>query len=138
MPVRTRPQPIQRPRLDQDVVPFTEYRRTLNDWFARTAKTHRPVIITQNGRATNVMISIADFESTWDEIDRCREREELTRAVAISRRQFEAGECQSEGEVFDEMENNRTLIPRRQIAAEYAILFPAGWGGESPAAGAIG
>ena len=104
MPVCTRPQPIQRPRLDQDVVPFTEYRRTLNDWFARTAKTHRPVIITQNGRATNVMISIADFESTWDEIDRCREREELTRAVAISRRQFEAGECQSEVEVFDEME----------------------------------
>ena len=35
-------------------------------------------VITQNGRATNVMISIADFESTWDEIDRCREREELT------------------------------------------------------------
>ena len=76
----------------------------MNDWFARTAKTHRPVVITQNGRATNVMSSIADFEATWDEIDRCRKREELTRAVAISRRQFETGECQSEGEVFDEME----------------------------------
>ena len=38
-----------------------------------------------------------------------------------------------------EHSNNRTLIPRRQIAAEYAILFPAGCGGGCPAtAGAIG
>ena len=115
MSIRMRQQVIQRPRLDQDVVPFTEYRRTLNDWFARTARTHRPVVITQNGRATNVMISIADFESTWNEIERGREREELSRAVAISRRQFESGEYQSEDEVFDEVEK---MLDEMQASGE--------------------
>jgi len=94
---------IERPRLNEDVVPFTEYRRTLNDCFARTARTHRPIVVTQNGRATSVVISIDDFESTWDEIERCREREELSRAVEISRRQFEEGKSKSNDEVLGDM-----------------------------------
>ena len=65
--MRTTTRPIRRPRLDEDVVPFTEYRRTLNDCFERTARTHRPIVITQNGRSTSVMMNVADFESTWDE-----------------------------------------------------------------------
>jgi len=103
MPTRTRPHTLERPRLDEDVVPFTEYRRTLNDCFARTARTHRPIVITQNGHATSVVISISDFESTWDEIEQFREREELTRAVEISRRQFEEGKFKSNDEVLTEM-----------------------------------
>jgi len=104
MPTRMRHGLIQRPRLDQDVVPFTECRRTLNDCFARTARTHRPLVVTQNGHATTVVISIADFESTWDEIERYREREELSRAIEVSRRQFEEGRFRSNDEVFNEME----------------------------------
>ncbi len=96
--------PIQRPRLDEGVVPFTEYRRTLNACFARTARTHRPLVITQNGHATSVVINIADFESTWDEIERCRAREELSRVVEISRRQCEQGQCSTNDETFAEME----------------------------------
>jgi len=104
MPTHTRTRSIQRPRLDEDVVPFTEYRRTLNACFARTAKTHRPLVITQNGHATSVVINIDDFETTWDEIERYRAREELSRAIEISRRQFEEGRFTPNDEVFDEME----------------------------------
>ena len=104
MPTRTRPKPIQRPRLDEDVVPFTEYRRTLAECCARTAQTHRPVVVTQNGRATNVMLNVADFESTWDEIGRIRAREELTRSVEISRREFAEGKFVTEAEAFEESE----------------------------------
>jgi len=104
MPNCTRTRSIQRPRLDEDVVPFTEYRRTLNACFARTAKTHRPLVITQNGHATSVVININDFETTWDEIERYREREELSRAIEISRRQFEEGKFTSEDNTFAEME----------------------------------
>ncbi len=103
--MRTKAKPIERPRLDEDVVPFTEYRRTLNDCFARTARTHRPIVITQNGRSTSVMMSVADFESTWDEIAMWREKAELARAIAISRKQFESGECLTEEESFDEIES---------------------------------
>ena len=116
MAVTARPQPIQRPRLDEDVVPFTEYRRTLNDCFARTASTHRPIVITQNGRSTSVMMSIADFESTWDEIEFLRERAELSRAVAVSRRQFEEGKCKSNDEVLDDMLTMLNGMKRRTVA----------------------
>jgi prevent-host-death family protein len=96
---------IRRPRLDKDVVPFTEYRRTLNDCFERTARTHRPIVITQNGRSTSVMMSVADFERTWDEIEAWREKAEITKAVEISRQQFAEGKFRSEEEVFNRLNN---------------------------------
>ena len=98
--MRTMPRTIRRPRLDEDVVPFTEYRRTLNDCFERTARTHRPIVITQNGRSTSVMMSVADFERTWDEIEAWREKAEITRAVEISRKQFAEGKFRCEDDVF--------------------------------------
>ena len=102
--MRTKARTIERPRLDEDVVPFTEYRRTLNDCFARTARTHRPIVITQNGRSTSMMMSVADFESTWDEIETWRKRAEFSRMIEISRREFENGEFISEDELFDSLD----------------------------------
>ena len=97
--------PIRRPRLDKDVVPFTEYRRTLNDCFERTARTHRPIVITQNGRSTSVMMSVADFERTWDEIEAWREKAEISKAVEISRQQFVERKFRNEEEVFNRLNN---------------------------------
>jgi prevent-host-death family protein len=115
MQANARPQPIERPRFDEDVVPLSVYRQTLDDCFARTARTHRPIVITQGGRATNVLISIADFESTWNEIERFREREDLTRDVLVSRRQFDEGKFVTEDEAFDEME---TMLDSMQSHGE--------------------
>ena len=102
-----------RPRLDEDVVPFTEYRRTLNDCFARTARTHRPIVITQNGRSTSVMMSIADFESTWDEIEAMRKRSYLNQAIENARRDFASGDTVDEDELFDSLETelNKGVLP---------------------------
>ena len=100
---RTAKRPIRRPRLDEDVVPFTECRRTLSECMERTARTHRPIVITHNGRAASVMIGVADFEDTWDEVERWRESAELSRAVEISRRQFKEGKFKSHDEVWREM-----------------------------------
>ena len=101
--MRTKTSQIQRPRLDEDVVPFTEYRRTLNACFERTARTHRPIVITQNGRSTSIMMSVTDFERTWDEIETWREKAELTKAIEISRREFAEGKFRSEEEVFSRL-----------------------------------
>lgn len=102
--MRTRARSIERPRLDEDVVPFTEYRRTLNDCFARTSRTHRPIVITQNGRSTSVMMSVADFESTWDELETWRKRATLSHMIEASRRDFENGDFMDEDELFDSLE----------------------------------
>ena len=100
---RTAPRPIRRPRLDEDVVPFTECRRTLSDCLERTARTHRPIVITHNGRAASVIIDISDFENTWDEVERWRESAEMSRAVEISRKQFEEGKFKPHNTVWREM-----------------------------------
>ena len=102
--MRTKTRTLERPRLDEDVVPFTEYRRTLNDCFARTARTHRPIVITQNGHSTSVMMSVVDFERTWDEIETWRKRAALSRMIEISRKEFKNGETLTEDESFNEIE----------------------------------
>ena len=103
--MRTKARIIERPRLDEDVVPFTEYRRTLNDCFARTARTHRPIVITQNGRSTSVMMSVADFERTWDELETWRKRAAFSSMIEISRKEFENGETLTEEESFNDIDS---------------------------------
>ena len=49
------------------------------------------------------MMSVADFERTWDEIEMWREKIELTRAVEISRREFAEGKGIPNNEVFDRL-----------------------------------
>ena len=51
------------------------------------------------------MMSVADFERTWDEIEAWREKAEITKAVEISRQQFDEGKFRSEEEVFNRLNN---------------------------------
>ena len=90
--------PIKRCRPSEDTVPFSECRNNFSAIIAKVSKTHRPVLVTQNGRAASYIINAGDF-------DNLMERIELSRSVAISRKQFENGEFQSEEEVFKEMED---------------------------------
>ena len=86
MPVKAKSvgSPLRRPRLDEDVIPYTECRRTLADCMAKTRRTHRPILITQNGRATSYLVDATDFDALMDSI-------ELSRDVEISRREFAEG-----------------------------------------------
>ena len=55
----------------------------------RTRKTHRPILITQNGRAASYLVDAERFDNLIDRV-------ELSRSIAISRMQFENGEYLSE------------------------------------------
>ena len=103
---------LQRPRLDEDVVPYTECRQTLADCMARTRRTHRPVLITQNGRAATVMMDVSDFENAWDTWDMMREKTELTESIVLSRKQFERGEFISHK---DGMARIRKMLDERRF-----------------------
>ena len=48
-PVRNTP--IRHCRPNEDVVPFSECRNNLSAYITRVRETHRPILITQNGRA---------------------------------------------------------------------------------------
>ena len=110
MPVRERT--LQRPRLDKDVVSYTECRQTLADCMQRTRRTHRPLVITQNGHAASILLDISDFEDLWADNEARREREELSRSVEISREQFERGEFVSHHDLMTRLKkqlDERTL-----------------------------
>lgn len=90
--------PIKHCRPSEDTVPFSECRNNFSAIIAKVSKTHRPILVTQNGRAASYIINAGDFDDLMERI-------ELSRSVAISRKQFENGEFQSEEEVFKEMED---------------------------------
>ena len=90
--------PIKHCRPSEDTVPFSECRNNFSAIIAKVSQTHRPVLVTQNGRAASYIINAGDFDDLMERI-------ELSRSVAISRKQFENGEFQSEEEVFKEMED---------------------------------
>lgn len=66
-------------RLADDVVPFSTFRKTMSACFARNTKTRRPLLITQNGVASKVVIDVVDFDNIRETLalmDDVREAEE--------------------------------------------------------------
>ena len=76
--------PIRRCRPSEDVVPFSECRNNLSMYITRVRETHRPVLITQNGRAASYLVDAKSLDELLDRI-------ELTRDIEISRREFAEG-----------------------------------------------
>ncbi len=83
MPIHEKP--IGSINLVEDVIPLSEFRSTIAECFARTRKTHRPLLITQNGRASSVVLDVADFQ-------RMRETLEMIDDIATAEEEIERGE----------------------------------------------
>ena len=75
---------IRRCRPSEDVVPFSECRNNLSTYIGRVRKTHRPVLITQNGHAASYLVDCESMDALFDQID-------LSRDIEISRREFAEG-----------------------------------------------
>lgn len=78
--------------LAHDVMPLSEFRNSLTECIARTRRTHRPILVTQNGKSATVMLSVDDFESL-------RETFELIEDVRLSEDEIERGETMTADEV---------------------------------------
>ena len=78
--------------LVNDVMPLSEFRNSLTECIARTRRTHRPILVTQNGKSATVMFSVEDFE-------RLREAFELAEDIRISEAEIERGEVMTTSEV---------------------------------------
>ena len=81
---KTNDLPISRCRPSEDVVPFSECRNNLSAYITRVRETHRPVLITQNGRAASYLVDAESLDNLFDRI-------ELSHDVEISRREFAEG-----------------------------------------------
>ena len=90
--MRTKKPTLERPILSEDVVSFTDCRGRLAEYFEKTRSTHRPVVVTQNGRATTVIVNLADWEQAFAAWDEARLTREVLEDFRISMEQFKHGE----------------------------------------------
>lgn len=79
----------------EDIISMSEFRTTLADCVARTAETHRPIILTQNGRASSVFLSVAD----WEKICQKMYDAEVYEDILVSEGESERGEVYTHDEV---------------------------------------
>lgn len=89
---KVRNMPLRRCRPSEDIVPFSECRNNLSAYITRVRETHRPVLITQNGRAASYLVDAESMDNLFDSI-------ELSRDVEISRREFAEGKGISQEQV---------------------------------------
>ena len=91
-------------KANEDILPLSEFRSNLAGYITQTRETGRPIIVTQNGRPTSVLISIVDWEpimSEWENEQRIAAQ--VLEDLRIGEAQFARGECHSNAEVRDMM-----------------------------------
>ncbi len=68
----------------EDICPVTEFRSDINAMLQKTKQTHRPIILTQHGKSTAVVVDIADYQ-------RMVEKAELAEDIRIAKKQIKEG-----------------------------------------------
>ena len=80
----------------EDIVSMSEFRTTLADCVARTRETHRPIILTQNGRASSVFMDASD----WERIAEKLYHAELCEDLIVGEGEIERGETYTADDVM--------------------------------------
>ena len=60
---------MQKIQLDQDIQPLSEFRSRVAFYFDKVKKTGRPLIITQNGKSSAVLLDVSEYQSMVDKIE---------------------------------------------------------------------
>lgn len=85
-----------------DVRPVTEFRANTSAVIDQMHSTKRPVVLTQHGRSTAVLLDVAVYEGLLDEI-------ELLRDLRVAEDQIAAGEVIPHAEVVRRMREKYSL-----------------------------
>ncbi len=56
-------------QLDQDIQPLSEFRSKVAFYFDKVKKTKRPLIITQNGKSSAVLLDVSAYQSLVDKLE---------------------------------------------------------------------
>ena len=60
---------MKRINLDQDIKPLTEFRANVTAFLQKVKKTKRPLVITQHGRSSAVLLDVEEYESLIEKIE---------------------------------------------------------------------
>lgn len=53
----------------EDIIPLSSFRAEVTRLMEQTRQTHRPVVVTQNGRAANVFLDVGDYQRLLDKVN---------------------------------------------------------------------
>jgi prevent-host-death family protein len=51
----------------EDIVPVSEFKSQIAEWFRKIAQTGSPVVVTQNGKAAGIVLSPAAYDSLTEQ-----------------------------------------------------------------------
>ena len=56
-------------QLDQDIQPLSEFRSKVAFYFDKVKRTKRPLIITQNGKSSAILLDVSAYQSMVDKLE---------------------------------------------------------------------
>jgi prevent-host-death family protein len=87
---------MKRINLNQDIKPLTEFRANVAAFVQKVRKTKRPLVITQHGRSSAVLLGVEEYESLIEKI-------EILQDIQLSEKQI------NEGQVFAQNEMKKKI-----------------------------
>jgi antitoxin YefM len=72
-------------RIDTDIKPVSEFRANAADLIEQVKTTGRPLVLTQHGRSTAVVVDAADYEEMVEEIELLRDVQTAVEQIARGR-----------------------------------------------------
>lgn len=81
-------------QIDEDIQPLSEFRSKVAFYFDKVKKTKRPLIITQNGKSSAILLDVAEYQSMINKL-------EILEDIKLAEAQIGAGKKISHREVKD-------------------------------------
>lgn len=89
---------MKRLQLDKDIHPLSEFRANAASLIEKIKKEHRPLVLTQHGKSSAVLLGVSEYEELIDTI-------EILQEVNQARQELEDGKGISHKEVMATLKN---------------------------------
>lgn len=83
-------------QLDQDIRSLSDFRANAASYIERVKTERRPLVLTQHGKSSAVLIDVEEYQKLLDKV-------ELLEEISTARKELDSGEGLRQGEVFSEL-----------------------------------
>lgn len=83
-------------QLDQDIRSLSDFRANAASYIQRIKSQRRPIVLTQNGKSSAVLIDVEDYQNMLDKI-------RLLEEISAARKELDDGKGQSHDDFMSEL-----------------------------------
>ncbi len=87
---------MQRLVLDQDIRPMSDFRSNVSRFIKQVHTTKRPIVITQHGKSSAILIDVAEYDKMMDKI-------ELIEDIELATKQIKDGKGLSNSKAYSKL-----------------------------------